>query len=1021
MRKETSNQFTEGLVCDLNPINTPNTVLTDALNATLITYDGNEFSLQNDRGNYPLENCKLKPNYIPVGLKEYGDILYIVSYNPLDNHVEIGTYPSPVDIIGNESSKPEIQLDSIIEQITEPTDYSKLVEWCKTVIFSNCEEDTKLYPGDEYKLDEIEKSSYKYETLEYLIIDENRQKENITDLIELDGKWHSVAWQLPGWLAAQYRIATFDDFIMSVRSMEIPNIGKGLISGTLKLNFQLRISDKLFLPNIDNDVKSDLFIRLEYLEKTVNIPLSEGKFVDWYKDSKILWFDVDIKLDDLNFGDTITFNATPVLKIGEKEIIYKDFNETYSFHLNSIGDYSDFTLGDEIWKFYIDEDDADKLYIEYNVTGPDVTKSTVQLYYRVLDLNSNVINEWAPVENYTGITNQGVGILPFNGGFESEAMYVLEFCFSNTTPTNPDTTIKKLVIASQIFSEFIGKYNNYNDITFDTWVGEYKNSIKSTNWSGTYSIEGSGKEYRNFEWKDGELYINGKRLSDTTLSNLWSSVDSTNKGILSDSEYESLKDTDLTLIQGTENEATVSIENDLNILKGKLWNGTPNITVDINSPIDKKQRIYKRDSEIPTSLNIKNFPVISGQTKTYNYLKDRIFKYANGIENVEKVPILYLYVTPWDEKWSIFKGGGISTSVYMLGDYDTTRGEKLKINKDKPTEQPLIEDYFHRSYIKRTPNDITSAITSGLGTSQFAILVLTTDVIDTFAGKFQLRHGNNVILSSAGKDDAHNHIYTYLVFRQNSTSKTPIFVPITHDKKLWDYNTGVDGKENLPIDTNSLSTYIAKLCEHLRICTQKNAVRNGNLVKIQEQSTNNLPICNINVYTSEFDSWIYDISNSEKIDLLRSGDRNKIINKISKDVCGKLLTGSTTHVDGVAFYETEISNINPKEVRFTVSADDNTTVQSQIETINSQIKVIESDKHLVEKIEKRTNSKGVYWMSDSDPELIDLLDNSYAYSEDKILTVHSTSSTNLDVYLTSDKYGIIYGLVDTNVTGKLDG
>ena len=114
MRKESSNQFTEGLVCDLNPINTPNTVLTDALNATLITYDGNEFSLQNDRGNYPLENCKLKPNYIPVGLKEYGDILYIVSYNPLDNHVEIGTYPSPVDIIGNESPEPEIQLDSVI-------------------------------------------------------------------------------------------------------------------------------------------------------------------------------------------------------------------------------------------------------------------------------------------------------------------------------------------------------------------------------------------------------------------------------------------------------------------------------------------------------------------------------------------------------------------------------------------------------------------------------------------------------------------------------------------------------------------------------------------------------------------------------------------------------------------------------------------------------------------------------------------------------------------------------------------
>jgi hypothetical protein len=78
-------------------------------------------------------------------------------------------------------------------------------------------------------------------------------------------------------------------------------------------------------------------------------------------------------------------------------------------------------------------------------------------------------------------------------------MYVLEFCFSNDSPTKPDTTIKKLVIASQIFSEFIGEYNNYNDITFDTWVGKYKNSIKSTNWSGTYSVKDSGTEYRNFE------------------------------------------------------------------------------------------------------------------------------------------------------------------------------------------------------------------------------------------------------------------------------------------------------------------------------------------------------------------------------------------------------------------------------------------------------------------------------------------------------------------------------------------
>ena len=135
MRKESSNQFTEGLVCDLNPINTPNTVLTDALNATIITYDGNEYSLQNDRGNYPLENCRLKPNYIPVGLKEYGDVLYIVSYNPLDNHVEIGTYPSPANVNSSKNdSIPNLDLKSVIGSINGSEEYSSLIEKCETKI-----------------------------------------------------------------------------------------------------------------------------------------------------------------------------------------------------------------------------------------------------------------------------------------------------------------------------------------------------------------------------------------------------------------------------------------------------------------------------------------------------------------------------------------------------------------------------------------------------------------------------------------------------------------------------------------------------------------------------------------------------------------------------------------------------------------------------------------------------------------------------------------------------------------------
>ena len=45
------NQFNGGMIKDLHPLVTPNTVMTDCLNGTLITYNGDEFILQNDMGN----------------------------------------------------------------------------------------------------------------------------------------------------------------------------------------------------------------------------------------------------------------------------------------------------------------------------------------------------------------------------------------------------------------------------------------------------------------------------------------------------------------------------------------------------------------------------------------------------------------------------------------------------------------------------------------------------------------------------------------------------------------------------------------------------------------------------------------------------------------------------------------------------------------------------------------------------------------------------------------------------------
>lgn len=96
------NSFQEGLIMDFSPEQTQAGCLTNALNATLLTFNGNEMSLQNDMGNARVETARLPDGYIPVGTCEFGDIIYIVSYNPLTNKSQIGCFPSPERNISSE-------------------------------------------------------------------------------------------------------------------------------------------------------------------------------------------------------------------------------------------------------------------------------------------------------------------------------------------------------------------------------------------------------------------------------------------------------------------------------------------------------------------------------------------------------------------------------------------------------------------------------------------------------------------------------------------------------------------------------------------------------------------------------------------------------------------------------------------------------------------------------------------------------------------------------------------------------
>lgn len=139
--------FGDGLLMDFAPDNTQATCLTHALNATLLTMNGNELSLQNDMGNGRVETAYLPEGYIPVGTCEFGDIIYIVSYNPITNKSQIGCFPSPERNISSEELS-GIKTTFNLEEFTKSTDFGfreTISNSVKKVIYDN-----SLNPGDKF-------------------------------------------------------------------------------------------------------------------------------------------------------------------------------------------------------------------------------------------------------------------------------------------------------------------------------------------------------------------------------------------------------------------------------------------------------------------------------------------------------------------------------------------------------------------------------------------------------------------------------------------------------------------------------------------------------------------------------------------------------------------------------------------------------------------------------------------------------------------------------------------------------
>lgn len=164
--KKATNKFTKGLVMDFSPENTKNEVLTHALNATLLTFNGNEMSLQNDMGNARVETAYLPEGYMPVGTCEYGGIIYIVSYNPLEDKSQIGCFPSPErNISSDEIGRPKASISREDFQKVDNNGPTGVLEHnTKYVLLKN----DNLNPGDKFLI--CSNQSIYNEKLENLLV-----------------------------------------------------------------------------------------------------------------------------------------------------------------------------------------------------------------------------------------------------------------------------------------------------------------------------------------------------------------------------------------------------------------------------------------------------------------------------------------------------------------------------------------------------------------------------------------------------------------------------------------------------------------------------------------------------------------------------------------------------------------------------------------------------------------------------------------------------------------------------------
>ena len=400
--------FGDGLLMDFAPDNTQATCLTHALNATLLTMNGNELSLQNDMGNGRVETAYLPEGYVPVGTCEFGDIIYIVSYNPITNKSQIGCFPSPERNISSKELS-GIKTTFNLEEFTKSTEFGfreTISNSVKRVIYDN-----SLNPGDKF----IVHSGDIHDNISR--ISDYGNKSHIIGAFPKQFKINVVAIEDSGKINyLNSDLKWYDDFYInqeSTSNSNKPDIDsyRNILSSGYSV-FQSKVSGKLaILIELE---------RIQNFSSTYEVLKSSAKQTNPIESTNVNFQQYDIYV---NFHW-----QTNNLDVNPKSIVIYDFKwVSNSGDADKGGQY--YVTGDEVVKVAplpkIPETDETKKYIELEITGQANTENYSEF------LKSNYYAVSNHYKGHTKITQQIENGIPVKGKYYLDLHHIVEGKYYN--------------------------------------------------------------------------------------------------------------------------------------------------------------------------------------------------------------------------------------------------------------------------------------------------------------------------------------------------------------------------------------------------------------------------------------------------------------------------------------------------------------------------------------------------------------------------------------------------------------